>query len=54
MEIMELGFTVYNKGYFVAVSAIHGFPCAFGDSTLMMLRHHIQGSIRMAGLRGGL
>ena len=41
-------------GYLVAVSAIHGFPSAFGDSALTTLRHHIQGSIRMAGLRGGL
>ena len=43
----ELGFTIW--GYLVAVSTIiHGFPCAFGDSALKMLRHHIQGAIRMA------
>ena len=48
------GIRFYDTGYLVAVSAMHGFPSAFGDSALTMLRHHIQGSIRMAGLRGGL
>lgn len=48
------GTRLYDTGYLVAVSAIHGFPSAFGGSALKMLRHHIQGAIRMAGLRGSL
>ena len=48
------GTRLYDTGYLVAVSAIHGFPNASGDPALKILRHNIQGGISMAGLRGGL
>lgn len=36
--------------YLVAISAIYGFPSAFGDLALKMLRYYIQGGIRTTGL----